>query len=243
LSCYRSSKPLGKEQQDERRHILLRLGRSSSLRNKKYIRLCSNRLYQLLSSDIPKKGKIEQILVPQPPERKMAPRREISKLAISANHLLSSEFVISWIADVTDMGSIPSNQRPHTEKWLPSNSNAHDLTIDLKCGINLEPWMALIKFKSMRSPVEVQDAFILQIYRPVHDLQLILLLPNGKSLEEVFYRNHEFTRNPASDWATVTLPSGLVITAALRTRLRNGELVYAVDVNTKPSSSMGVVQG
>jgi len=91
----------------------------------------------------------------------------------------------------------------------------------------------------------VQDAFIVQIYRHDHELQpvsLILLLPNGKSLKEVFYNDHESTWNPPSDSATITLPSGLVITAALRTRLRNGELVYAVDVNTKPSSSMGGVQ-
>jgi hypothetical protein len=106
--------------------------------------------------------------------------------------------------------------------------------------------MALVEFKSMSSPVEVQDAFILHIYQHVPKLQpvcLTLLLPNGKSLDEVFYHDPEFNRNPPSDWATITLPSGLVITAALRTRMRNGELVYAVDVNTKPSSEMGGVQG
>ena len=241
LSCYRSSKPLGKEQRHEKHYVLLHLKILSLLNGRKaYRRLWSNKLHQLLSTNIPTKGKMEQILVPQPPERKMEPWREISGLAISANHLLSNGFVISWIANVTGMGSISSNQRPRVEKWLPSNSNARELTIDLKFEIDWKHCIALVEFKSMSSPVEVQDAFILQINGHVYDLQpvgLILLLPNGKSLDEVFDQDHDFNRNQPSDWATINLQSGLVITAALRTRLRNGELVYGVDVDTKPSSS------
>jgi hypothetical protein len=244
LGCYSVSKLLGKEQGYKIHNVLLRIGRILN-EPKFYRRLWSNKLHQLLSTDIPKQGKMEQILVPQPLQRKMAPRREISKLAISANYHLSNEFVISWIAGSIDTLFFSSNQCPRIEKWLPYDNNAHERTLVLKFGINLEPWMALVEFKSMSSPVEVQDAFIVQIYRHDHELQpvsLILLLPNGKSLKEVFYNDHESTWNPPSDSATITLPSGLVITAALRTRLRNGELVYAVDVNTKPSSSMGGVQ-
>jgi hypothetical protein len=244
LSCYKSSKPLAKE----KRSVLLRLDRIILLNGRKvYYRLWSNKLLQRLSTDIPTKGKMEQILVRQSPEYNLAPRREISKLAISANHLLSNEYVISWIADYTDMFpiSIPSNQRRRIEKGLPFNSNAHERTLVLKLGINRISYMALVEFKSMSSPVEVQDAFFLQIYRYAYDdysVGLILLLPNGKSLEEVLYQDREFNCNAPPDWATITLPSGLVITAALRTRLRNGELVFAADVDTNPSSSMGGIQ-
>jgi hypothetical protein len=242
LSCYRSSKPLGMEQQGEKHYVLLRLEKSILVNGGKgYCRLWSNKLHQLLSTDIPRKGKMEQILVRQPPERKMAPWQEISKLAISANHLLSNGFVISSIADVTGMVSIPSNQRPRIEKWLPSNSNAHERTIDQ---INGGACMALVEFKIMRSPVEVQDTFILQVCRPFYDWEvagLLLSLPNGKSLDELFLQRKE-SMYASSDWATITLPSGLVITAAVRTRFRDGELVYAVDVETRPSSSTSGVK-
>jgi hypothetical protein len=247
LSCYTLSKPLGKETADEVSYVMLRLGTYTALNERKcYRRWWDNKLHLLLSTDIPRKGNMKLILVPQTPERKMAPRREISKLAISANHHLSNEFAISWIADFTGVVPIPSNQCPRIQKWLPFNSNAHERTLVINSGISSNRCRALVEFKSMSSPVEVQDAFILQIYRQAYDLQpvgLILLLPNGNSLDEVFYQDHALNQNPPPDWATITLPSGLVITAALRTRLRNGELVYAVDVNTKPSSSLGGVQG
>ena len=251
LSCYRSAKPLGKEQQDEKHYVLLRLGRIILLNGRKdYRRLWSNKPYQLLSTDIPTKGKMEQIVVPQLPELNLAPWREISKLAISANHFLNNGFAISSITNLSGTGFHPENLRSRIEKWLPSNSNAHERTLVINFGINWKPGRALVEFKSMSSPVEVQDTFILQVYRQGRgpqgfDLQsvgLILLLPNGKSLEELCPQAYGSKWKAFSDWATITLPSGLVITAALRTRLRNGELVFAVDVDTNPSTSMAGVQ-
>jgi hypothetical protein len=244
LSCYTWSKPLGKEQQREKNHVLLHLGRYTEANGRKgYIRIFSNRLHQLSSRDIPRKGKMEQILVPQPPARnKKTPGRGISKLAISSNHLCN-EFAISSITELTGIAFNSEYLRSCMEKWHPPNSNAPERTLVLKFGINC---MALVEFKSRSSSIEIQDTFVLKIYRQVYDLLSIgitLFLPNSKSLDELFPQAWGSKWNTSSDWAMITLPSGLVITAALRTRLREGELVYAVDVDTRPPSSMDQSSG
>lgn len=244
LSCYTWSKPLGKEQHREKNHVLLHFGRYTEANGRKgYIRIFSNRLHHLSSTDIPQKGKMEQILVPQPAARnKKTPGRGISKLAISSNHFLCNEFAISSITELTGIDF--NREYLRMEKWHPSNSNAHDRTLVLKLGINC---MALVEFKSRSSSVEIQDTFILKIHRPGYDLLsigLILFFPNSKSLGELFFPQAWGLKwDTSSDWAMITLPSGLVITAALRTRLRDGELVYAVDVDTSPSSSMDQSSG
>ncbi len=244
LNCYRWSKPLGKEQQIKKNHVLLHLGRYDEANGRKgYTQIFSHSLHQLSSADIPQKRKMEQILVYQAPELKKATKgRDISKLAISANHFLCNEFAISSTTELTFIAFNPDELRSSMKKWHPPNSNAHERALVLNFGIHC---MALVEFKSPTSSIETQDTFILKVSRQVSDflsVGLILFLPNNKSLDEFFPQACRSECDTSSDWDMITLPSGLVITAALRTRLRNGELVYAVDVGTRRSSSTDGVQ-
>jgi hypothetical protein len=105
----------------------------------------------------------------------------------------------------------------------------------LELGRPLPYAQAFVEFKDMNSYQVRQEAFVLMIYRRLFNqlrpIGIDLLEPSEKSLYEVA----EYFRNwgPQSDRATMPLQSGRVVSAALRKRERDGELIYAVYVDIK----------
>ena len=101
--------------------------------------------------------------------------------------------------------------------------------------------MALVEFKDMTSHAECQDSFVLGIDRnllTMGPIGLFLLLPNGKPFNVRVWEASKYQSYKSDDRDAIVLPSGHVISVALRKRVRDGELMYAVDFDVRLSSSI-----
>jgi hypothetical protein len=230
LSCYVPAIP-----SVEDIHILLRLARRTDRNgNVWYARLCSTRLHQLPSSAIPTHRKKEHIFVPQ--MRQIEPLsllRLNSKFAINAKHFFDTGYSISSLNDSTDE-LIIGGDNVITSRGRAVNADHWGVFI-LELGTNEEEPMAFVEFKGPESH-DPPETFVLQIYQGTDNWEtvgIILLLPTGKSLDELVLdarRDRPFFK---CDRTSIKLPSGSVISAALRRRVRDGVLMYAVDFDVK----------
>jgi hypothetical protein len=241
LSCYTKSEPPLPHNTDlpaERINILLRLGRiTESDGHTWYVRLRSDRLHKLPKSAIPSNRKKEQIFVPQFDDPKVNPVSAISKFAIDAKYFFSNGFTMSSIMYPTDEVSGIRNNRLRTSWYQHEHGDSEGIHV-LKLGADRGEFVAFVEFKG-GPPVHCEDTFVLQIYRSAsrycRSVGVILHLSNGRSLDEIILKAREAPLSPLRqrDRDTLALPSGHMVSAALRTRARDGELMFAVDFDVK----------
>jgi hypothetical protein len=235
LSCYAKSTHHIGGWKAEQKHILLPLRRITQGGGYIWHRNYSFQLHGLPYSAIPWKQEQEQIFLPRlqyvfPAKRHAIPNNDFRNFAISAEYFFSNGFAIS---SATDLG------RPHPPsitRWFPPDNDAHDCTLIIP-GYP----MVLVEFKDMTNPAECQDSFVLGIDRNLHttgSVGVFLLLPNGKPFDEIVWEASRYQSHKSCDRDAIALPSGHVISVALRKRVRDGELMYAVDFDVRLSSSI-----
>jgi hypothetical protein len=98
-----------------------------------------------------------------------------------------------------------------------------------------------VEFKDMTNHAGCQDSFVLGISRGLFaagPFGVFLLPPNGKPFNEIFWEASKYRSHKSCDRDAIELPSGQVISVALRKRVRDGELMYAVDFDVRLSSSI-----
>ena len=237
LSCCADSIHHIKGRQAKQKHILLPLNRFTQGDGYIWSRYDDYQLHGLPYSAIPWKRKKKQIFLPRfqyvfPVKRHAIPNSDFRKFAISAEYFFSNGFAISSATCLMGADEIFEGRPPSITKWLPPDSDAHDCTLIIP-----EESMALVEFKDMTGSAECQDSFVLEIYhkRPI---SVFLLPPNGKPFNEAGWEASECQRHKSCDRDAIALPSGHVISVALRKRVRDGELMYAVDFDVRLSSSI-----
>jgi hypothetical protein len=227
LTCYAESTHHIRGWKAEQKHILLPLRRITQGGGYIWHRNYTFHLLGLPHSAIPWKQEQEQIFLPRPQyvfpvKRHAIPNNDFRNFAISAEYFFRNGFAIS---SATDLG------RPHPPRitrWLPPDNDAHDCTLI----IPIYP-MVLVEFKDMTNPAECQDSFVLGIDRNLHTtgpIGVFLLLPDGKPFSEIAWEASEYQSHKSCDRDALALPSGQVIFVALRKRVRDGELMYAVAI-------------
>jgi hypothetical protein len=240
LSCCADSTHHIRGRQAEQKHILLPLIRFTQGDGYIWRRYESDQLHGLPYPNIPWERKKQQIFLPRfqyifPVKCQAIPDSYFLKIAISAGYFFSNGFAISL---ATGLGRL---HRPSITRWLPPGNDTHDCTLIIRGDS-----MALVEFKDMTSPAECQDSFVLGIDRnrpTMGSIGVFLLLPNGKPFNERAREARKYQSQESCDRAAIALPSGHVISVALRRRVRDGELMYAVDfdlrlvLDTKSSSS------
>lgn len=159
----------------------------------------------------------------------------ISKIELNAVHTLGNSFTISsFIKD--NNNSAQGHISDESSADLPTGD--HKLVLSLE----LAGQRAFIEFKCPNGPFQLQKTFVLEIYsiaaaayttRREH-VGIVLSLPNGKSLREISREPRSSLTYTLRDRAKITLPTGQLISAALRKQMRDGERVYMVDFHIKP---------
>jgi hypothetical protein len=249
LRCCTMSTHYIREYPTKRKHILLPLRQITQEDGFKwYTRLGSNQLNMLSSSAIPWTREKKQIFVHQlrngrPLGDNTIPRCNLLEVAIDLKYFLNNSFAVFSVFGLDDGSySCPKYHRIRIVKRRPPPDNDADECIHiLSSGTNLKNSMAYLEFEDLIGPAECEDSFMLGIDHldfSSRSLGIFLLLPNGKSFNEVIReaRNH-MTYNTC-DRAAITLPSGRVISAALRKRVRDSTLMYAVDFDVRLSPSI-----
>ncbi|KAH8799976.1 hypothetical protein F5882DRAFT_435638 [Hyaloscypha sp. PMI_1271] len=235
LSCCADSIYHVRGRHAKQKHILLPLSRVTQGTGYIWHRPDSYQLHGLSYFDIPWERKKKQIFLPRfqyvfPIQRNAIADSDFPKIAISAGYFFSNGFAIS---SVTDHG------RPHPvsiTRWLPPDNDAHDCTLIIP-GYH----MVLVEFKDMTNPAECQDSFVLGIDRNLlttGPFGVFLLPPNGKPFNEIVGEAREYQSHKSCDRDAIALPSGHMISVALRKRVRDGKLMYAVDFDVRLSSSI-----
>jgi hypothetical protein len=237
LSCCAESTHHISGRKAEQKHILLPLRRLTEGDGYIWQRRYSSQLHVLPYSAIPWKQKKKQIFLPRfqyvfPVKRHAIPNSDFRKFAISAEYFFSNGFAISSATCLMGDDKIFVGRPPSITRWLPPDSDAHDCTLIIP-----EESLALVEFKDMTGSAECQDSFVLKIYhkRPI---RVFLLPPTGKPFNEAGWEASEYRGHKSCDRAAIALPSGHVISVALRKRVRDGELMYAVDFDVRLSSSI-----
>lgn len=233
LSCYAESTHHIGGWKAEHKHILLPLRRITQWGGYIWHRNYSSHLPGLRHSAIPWKQEQEQIFLPRPqyvfPVKHHAiPNNGFWNFAISAEYFFSNGFAIS---------SATNLRSPSIKRWLPPDNDAHGCTLIIQ-GYS----MVLVEFKDLTNPAECQDSFVLGIDFPLlttgGPISVFLLLPNGKPFNEIFREAGKDQSHKSCDRDAITLPSGHVISVALRKRVRDGEIMYGVDFDVRLSSSI-----
>jgi hypothetical protein len=237
LSCYAESTHHIGGRKAEQKHILLPLRRIAQWDGYIWQRNYSSQLRGLPYSAIPWKQKQKEIFLPSlqyffPVERHAIPNSDFQKFAISAEYFFSNGFTISsatYLIAGCPPGTYFVGGCPLSNpKWFPPDNSTHDCTLIIP-----EESTALVEFKDMTSPAEYQNSFLLGIYHK-QPVSIFLLPHNGKPFSEVGWE----ARRKSCDRAAIALLSGHVISVALRKRVRDGELMYAVDFDVRLSSSI-----
>jgi hypothetical protein len=233
LNCFTKPKNSGEGLSIGKNHVALLCGQMRDVQGGKcYTRLRSDRMIFIPADDIPRQRTEVQIFFNQGRYiQEQKSKQEISKFEIRAEHFFNRGFATSWIID----DCVGHLRRSPIETWRPADGGDPMRDLVLELGRPLPYAQAFVEFKDMNSYQVRQEAFVLMIYRRLFNqlrpIGIDLLEPSEKSLYEVA----EYFRNwgPQSDRATMPLQSGRVVSAALRKRERDGELIYAVYVDIK----------
>ena len=130
----------------------------------------------------------------------------------------------------------PNCIRSGIKRWFLSDTELHEGVITLQLGAREshdEVSIVSVGFKCSEGPAGFQESFFLQIYLcqgfSRQTIGIFLLLANGRSLADVVWELHKDVHLEQRNRASITLLSGGVLSAALKNRVRDNDLVFAID--------------
>lgn len=110
----------------------------------------------------------------------------------------------------------------------------------LEVGADMGNPKASVEFRGLNDPRSLQETFVLQFHRVSLDTPtaagtagITLVRTRGNPLNGVILPVEDYDRDYDRDSASINLPSGRVVSAVLRKRVLDNELVYAVYIDVE----------